>query len=49
MKKLKYKGRAFKNKIITLVVLTLSVIGYLGYDKVTAYIKSNTTKAPKIE
>lgn len=49
MKKLKYKGRAFKNKIITLVVLTLSVVGYLGYDKVTAYIKSNTTKAPKIE
>ena len=49
MKKLKYKGRAFKNKIITLVVLTLSVIGYLGYDKVTAYIKSKTTKAPKIE
>lgn len=49
MKKLKYKGRAFKNKIITLVVLTLSVVGYLGYDKVTAYIKSNTMKAPKIE
>ena len=49
MKKLKYKGRAFKNKIITLVVLALSVVGYLGYDKVIAYIKSNTTKAPKIE
>ena len=49
MKKLKYKGRAFKNKIITLVVLTLSVVGFLGYDKVMAYIKANTTKAPKIE
>lgn len=49
MKKLKYKGRALKNKIITLVVLTLSVVGYLSYDKVTAYINSNTTKAPKIE
>lgn len=49
MKKLKYKGRAFKNKIITLVVITLSVVGFLGYDKVKAYIKANTTKAPKIE
>ena len=49
MKKLKYKGRAFKNKIITLVVITLSVVGFLGYDKVMAYIKANTTKAPKIE
>ena len=49
MKKLKYKGRAFKNKIITLVVLTLSGVGFLGYDKVMAYIKANTTKAPKIE
>lgn len=49
MKKLKYKGRAFKNKIITLVVLTLSVVGFLGYDKAMAYIKANTTKAPKIE
>ena len=49
MKKLKYKGRAFKNKIITLVVLTLSVVGFLGYDKVMAYIKANTTKAHKIE
>ena len=49
MKKLKYKGRAFKNKIITLVVLTLSVVGFLGYDKVMAYIKANTTKTPKIE
>lgn len=49
MKKLKYKGRAFKSKIITLIVLALSVVGYLGYDKVTAYIKSNTTKVPKIE
>lgn len=49
MKKLKYKSRAFKNKIITLVILTLSVVGFLGYDKVMAYIKANTTKAPKIE
>lgn len=49
MKKLKYKNRAFKNKIITLVVITLSVVGFLGYDKVMAYIKANTTKAPKIE
>lgn len=49
MKKLKYKSRAFKNKIITLVILTLSVVGFLWYDKVMAYIKANTTKAPKIE
>ena len=30
-----------------MVVLTLSVVGYLGYDKVTAYIKANTTKSSK--